>query len=70
MSSPIYAAAIRAGCTHRQAQLLAVYVVSEKLADAALELDMAESTAKNHMTAIRRKLHAPHAAAVIARLLS
>lgn len=66
----LYVAAIRAGCSHRQAQVLVAYAEGQKLGDAARHLGIAESTAKNHMTAVRRRLGVPHAAAAIRKLLA
>lgn len=70
MNDALYIAALRAGCTQRQSEVLATLVVSPKLADAAFHLGMAESTAKGHLAAIRLKFDAPHTLAVVARLLS
>lgn len=70
MNAALYQAAIRAGCTRRQAELLAVVVVSDKLADAAATLHMSESTAKTHLAAVRQKFDAPSTLAVVAKLLS
>lgn len=61
---------MRAGCTRRQSQLLAFLVESAKLADAAAKMGITESTAKNHLAAVRQKFDAPNTLAVVAKLLS
>lgn len=70
MNSAVYTAAIREGCTRREAEVLATLVESRKAADAARKLGIAESTVKNHLVAVRRRFDAPHTLAVVARLLS
>src|SRR5688572_14969842 len=67
---PVYQAARKAGCTDREAQVLAAYVQSNKVYDAAKKLGMSEQTAKNHLHAIRRRLGVPSTRQVLARLLS
>lgn len=70
MNDALYVAALRAGCTQRQSELLATLVVSEKLSDAATKVGMSENTAKNHLAAIRKRFDAPNTLAVVVRLLS
>lgn len=70
MNAAVYEAAIRAGCSRRQSELLATIVESRKLSEAAAKLGMAESTAKNHLVAVRQRLKVHHNAAVIAKILS
>jgi DNA-binding CsgD family transcriptional regulator len=62
-------AALRAGCTKRQAETLAVYVESEKIAVAALTLGITTHTAQDHLSRIYTRLDVSHAAAAVARLL-
>jgi DNA-binding CsgD family transcriptional regulator len=70
VNQAVFDAALRHGCTRRQAELLAVLVVSSKVRDAAVTLGMSESTAKNHLSAIRRRFDAPNTLAVVAKMLS
>jgi DNA-binding CsgD family transcriptional regulator len=70
VNTAVYNAARRAGCTPREAELLAVYVESPKMAVAAHELGISEHTAKNAMGKIYRKLDVAHAAAAVARVLA
>jgi DNA-binding CsgD family transcriptional regulator len=64
----IFADARRHGCTAAEAEVLAHYVDSEKVSDAAEKIGIAEQTAKNHLNRVRRRLKVAHNAAVIARL--
>ena len=70
MNADVYNGARRAGCSPREAEVLAVYVESEKWAAAARELGISESTAKNTMTKMFRRLNVAHAAAAVARVLA
>jgi DNA-binding CsgD family transcriptional regulator len=70
VNTAVYNGARRAGCTPRESELLAVYVESEKMANAALELGISLHTAKNTMTKVYRRLDVGHAAAAVARVMS
>lgn len=66
----LYQAARKAGCSKREAEVLAVYVESPNLDAAASSLGISPQTAKNHMHAIHRKLGLRHTSAVVARILA
>jgi DNA-binding CsgD family transcriptional regulator len=68
LNTAAYQAARRAGCTAREAEVLATYVESEKMATAAKKIGISEQTAKNAMSHALQRLAAPHAAAAVARL--
>lgn len=70
MNLAVYEAAKKAGCTKRQAQVLATYVESDKLAVAAYRLGITHHTAEGHLSRVYDRLDVPHAAAAIARLLT
>jgi DNA-binding NarL/FixJ family response regulator len=70
VNEAVYDAARRAGCTDRQAKVLAVYVESEKIAVAANTLGIQTKTASDHLVRVYRRLKVRHAAAAVARLLS
>lgn len=68
--TPLYAAAVSAGCSDRQAAFLVLYAKSEKLSDAAARMGIKEQSAKNLSARLRRRLdHAPHLPAAMARIL-
>lgn len=69
MNHAVYAAALRAGCTRRQAQTIATYVETDKLSIAAKQLGITRHTAQDHLSEVYARLDVPHAAAAVARLL-
>lgn len=69
MNTAVFQGARRHGCSVREAELLAVYVESEKMEAAAQVLGISKNTAKNHMSSIYLRLAVPHAAAAIAKVL-
>jgi hypothetical protein len=70
MNTAVYDAAVRAGCTERQAETLAIYVVSSKLSVAAHKLGIADKTAEDRLGRVYRRLEVRHAAAAVAKLLT
>lgn len=70
VNAAVFEAARRAGCSVRQAEVLAVYVESETVQDASAKLGIAEQTAKIHLSDVRKLLKVPHTAAAVAKLVS
>ena len=70
MNAAVFSAARLAGCSTREAEVLATYVVSENARDAARKLGLSEQTVKNHLSAVRQRFGAPHTIAVVVKLLS
>lgn len=70
VNQAVFMAAIRAGCTRRQAETIAWYVEMQKLSAAAAQMGITESTAQDHLAAVYHRLHVHHAAAAVARLLN
>lgn len=68
MNFAIFAAARHAGCTTRQAEVLATYVESETVVETAKKLNIAEQTVKIHLADVRLLLKAPHNAGAVAKL--
>lgn len=69
MNLAVFQAARQAGCSTRQAEILATYVTCETTADAARELRISEQTVKNHLAAIRRRFDVAHTAGAVAMLV-
>jgi DNA-binding CsgD family transcriptional regulator len=70
VNQTVYDAARRAGCPPREAEVLAWYVQSPKMAVAAHSMGISQQTAKNYMTRILLRFDAPHAAAAVAKVLA
>lgn len=70
MNVILFSAARLAGCTTREAEVLATYVESENARETARKLRLSEQTVKNHLSAVRQRFNAPHTIAVVVRLLS
>lgn len=74
MSAPTYdavfEAALRAGCPRREAEVLAEYVRSQKIVDAAAALGIPPKTAMSRLARTYDRLGVSHAAAAVAKLLS
>ena len=70
LSERIMFAAREAKCTRSEARLLGTYAVSEGLRDAAQRLGIAEQTAKNQSTTLRKRLGVSHLGGAIAVVLT
>lgn len=68
--SAVYDAALRAGCPPREALVLAEYVRSQKIVDAAAALGIHPKTAMSRLGRIYERLGVDHAAAAVAKLLA
>jgi DNA-binding CsgD family transcriptional regulator len=68
MNMAVFDGARRAGLTSREAEVLAVYVESDKMAVVAQKLRISEHTAKNLMSRVYAKLDVAHAAAAVAKV--
>lgn len=66
MNDDVYRGAIKAGCTQREAEVLATYVESETIEDAADRLGITSRTVTLRLGAARRRLRAAHTPALVA----
>lgn len=65
MNHATYAAARAAGCTRAEAELLAWYVVTEGMRQAAEKIGVSENTARSQAARIRRRFNVPHLGAAL-----
>lgn len=60
MNTAVYQAALRAGCTRRQSDVIATWVEAETLEDTAEQLGISNRAVLQHLRAARRRLNVPH----------
>jgi DNA-binding CsgD family transcriptional regulator len=60
VNDPVFNAALRAGCTRRQAEVLATYVDAETIDDAAEKLGISARAVLQHLRLARLRLNVAH----------
>lgn len=66
MNTAVYWAARNAGCSAREAEVVATYVVSESAYDTALKLQTTTQVVRNYLARARQRTNTPHNAALVA----
>jgi DNA-binding CsgD family transcriptional regulator len=69
VNTAVRRAAIRAGCTNRQAQVLATWVDAETIDDAADQLGISQRAVLYHLRAARHHMNVAHNGTLVAAVL-
>jgi DNA-binding CsgD family transcriptional regulator len=69
VNEAVYLAAIDAGCSQRQAEVLATWVDSETLDDTAAKLGISQRAVLKHLREARHRLNVPHNGKLVAAVL-
>jgi DNA-binding CsgD family transcriptional regulator len=69
MNNAVHRAALRAGCSARQAQVLATWVDAETLDDTADQLGISQRAVLQHLRAARHRFNVAHNGKLVAVVL-
>jgi DNA-binding CsgD family transcriptional regulator len=70
LNQALFQAARQAGCTAREAEVLATYVESQTIMDTAIKLQTSERAVAASLARARKRVKAPHVAALVVAILS